>query len=834
MSSSKARRIGGDWVECTDPNSGKIYYANLKSKETSWVMPAEVKEIMDAKAKAAVGGAGGGGGSSKPAAPSSKPSAPSRADSSTLSSQASQSSLARKSPTSANPAEGGDDQWLERQDPRSGKTYYYNPTLKQTSWTKPDKTVTAAGGDANAGKGQWAGRVDPRTGRTFYFNMVTKMTSWTNPDEAEASAAESPRASASAPRAAAARPPVPAASKPAPSPRVSNANKRISMQPKAEEEPAFEAAPQAPTNRTSTRASIRLGAIPNAPKAGSRLSMADVQRQKKAELTGALELEEAQTPSLEDRFAKLRALRERAQPGVQVQEDEVKEDKKQIDLADLAREAKAGVDFDLPFEEYAKEHFATSKKGLFGSKAIPLGDLIYWRADKIKTALHNLVDPALVHDAVLAFGNIQLYMGDVKGARDKMVNALKVFRITGGRCPEELRDEVFCQLIKQTSQNPSRESCCAGWELMVIACGLFPASNKLQNYLISYLNRSAKSPSHQGVQRLAEYALVRLTKSMDLGPRTEVPTDVELVAARELRPVTIRVHMLDGSITPMEAESWMTVSDLNANMARSLGIKDPTPFSVFEIAENDEERALEEDDRILDVIAYWDREQKAAKSKKNAPRFQFVYKVHLFFDIKEDDTKAVEVAYFQAVHDVTDSRYPCSEDDCFRLAALQAQQRFGDCDGSDVFGKELQAFLPAKYYHPDIEKDLKAEIMSTYSLLKGYDAHEAMNNYLDYVKSWKIYGSQYFFVEPQNQKAELPPDVVLAVNSGGVLLVDPASKEFLAEYPYSEVVTWGQSSITFVLVVGNLMRQNKLYFKTDQGAEINRLVHAYVNRLVEG
>ena len=69
-------------------------------------------------------------------------------------------------------------------------------------------------------------------------------------------------------------------------------------------------------------------------------------------------------------------------------------------------------------------------------------------------------------------------------------------------------------------------------------------------------------------------------------------------------------------------------------------------------------------------------------------------------------------------------------------------------------------------------------------------------------------GSAYFFVEPQNSR-DFPSDVVLAINAKGILVVDPETKDFLAEYPYSEVVTWGHSQQTFVLVVGNLQVESR-------------------------
>ena len=47
-------------------------------------------------------------------------------------------------------------------------------------------------------------------------------------------------------------------------------------------------------------------------------------------------------------------------------------------------------------------------------------------------------------------------------------------------------------------------------------------------------------------------------------------------------------------------------------------------------------------------------------------------------------------------------------------------------------------------------------------------------------------------------------------------IVDPESKDFLEKYTYGNVVTWGHSASSFVIVTGNLVKQTKVYFKTDQ------------------
>lgn len=43
----------------------------------------------------------------------------------------------------------------------------------------------------------------------------------------------------------------------------------------------------------------------------------------------------------------------------------------------------------------------------------------------------------------------------------------------------------------------------------------------------------------------------------------------------------------------------------------------------------------------------------------------------------DSDPSTIELLYCQAKHDVVDARYPCTEQDAFALAALQAQEEFG-------------------------------------------------------------------------------------------------------------------------------------------------------------
>ena len=195
-----------------------------------------------------------------------------------------------------------------------------------------------------------------------------------------------------------------------------------------------------------------------------------------------------------------------------------------------------------------------------------------------------------------------------------------------------------------------------------------------------------------------------------------------------------------------------------------------------------------------------------------------------------DDLKAQHEMYVQASYDVVSARYPCGERDCVALAALQLQAENGDAGLADL-NQKLERYLPAKYAESTRTSELANEIRKQHAEHAGKSAKAVEQEYMDYVKEWQVYGSSFFFVEPQ-MNSEMPEEIFMAVNPKGILLINPDTKEVLSTHPYSEVPTWGHSQSSFVLHIGNLIRQTKLYFATEQGKEINDLVRAYVNHLV--
>ena len=75
----------------------------------------------------------------------------------------------------------------------------------------------------------------------------------------------------------------------------------------------------------------------------------------------------------------------------------------------------------------------------------------------------------------------------------------------------------------------------------------------------------------------------------------------------------------------------------------------------------------------------------------------------------------------------------------------------------------------------------------------------------------------------------MPAHVVLAVNRRGIIIIDPDTKEFTMTLDYANnIISWAHADSSFVLVTGSEnSHQEKLFFRTQDGAQIHDLIHNY-------
>jgi len=537
-------------------------------------------------------------------------------------------------------------------------------------------------------------------------------------------------------------------------------------------------------------------------------------------------------------------LRKKQQEQEQRKKNDPREVTPLIDFVQLADAMKKAAEMPpQEFENYAQEYFNLNRKGLFGG-ATTVEKMLTWKKENIRTSLKKMPTRDLETTATQCFKNITGYMGDRSSRKDDGGHAEKVIKtcLSGS---EEVRDEIYCQLVKQTNKNPSQESVKKGWQLMSVCAGSFSPSASLLPFLVTHCRGFYTDPA---IGKLAKRAVAALVKSSEIGPRRETPLAMEVQAMADLKPVMMRLYYMDGSFTMLPCCSWTTAADLNKMMAFKLGVKDASAFAVYEMTPEFEERHLGAAERILDLVSYWqrlhDEDKDAGKEKTLAAHqtFRLVYKVHHYFDPAVGDDAAAEVFYRQTVYDVVRMRYPSEEDKVFQLAGIQLQAEYGDastCQASPPLDKGRKSDL-RRFLTDDVTRDKKKEerielgkrLLEEWAKHSGLSRKAAMDMYLTDVRGWDVWGSNFYFVEPKDNP-DIPDKVFLAINPQGVLIIDFESKQVLKQYQYASIPTWGHSGSAFVLHVGTLADTTKLYFNSGFGKEMNELVDAYVKYLCD-
>jgi len=616
------------------------------------------------------------------------------------------------------------DVWVEAKDPKSGRSYYFNKTTKQTTWVKPaemgDGSATAASPAAAAAPAAataasnatedeasfWKEGSDPKTGRVYYYNKKTKETTWKRPAclgegpanaTAAAPAAATAAASVAQPTAAAAAAAAPAAANPT-SPD-DPANWRVAQDPRTgksywynkvtkkttwknpfeEAEPEKPAAAAAPATATAA----------SGASAKQRLADSDDDDLDNGKKGGASDDDDEELGSAQGAEMK-RAM------GQAALEDE-----------------KANIQ-----DEEEDEHefrFAKHRHGWF-NRTFRVGDvhdetaLLTFKKSLIKKALLKQ-NRELDEQAVQCFKNIMSYMGDRKSSKPQLSHAKKLLTNLMGSAGS-LRDEAYMQLCKQTTQNPRVVSTIKGWELMLFCIATFPPSKHLKAFLMEYIKKAIKDNAQEKITALAEMCLKQLPKIVLMGQRRQVPAKLEMECLIDMKPVPIRVLCCNGSFKTFMVDSYTLVKEVEEMLVQKYGLTCSQPFSLFEQADVNQERILDPKDRILDVMAAWENRAKeeealrqqmeAAKSQKGSRNTKFdkhkdadkkveykvveykdyLYKAKLVLKTSNKeimaDPEAIKLIYLQAVSDVVTNRYPSNEKDITVLAALQLQATHGD------------------------------------------------------------------------------------------------------------------------------------------------------------
>eukprot|EP00095_Tigriopus_kingsejongensis_P010710 maker-scaffold179_size282488-snap-gene-1.20 protein:Tk10710 transcript:maker-scaffold179_size282488-snap-gene-1.20-mRNA-1 annotation:"hypothetical protein SINV_03291" len=414
-------------------------------------------------------------------------------------------------------------------------------------------------------------------------------------------------------------------------------------------------------------------------------------------------------------------------------------------------------------------------------------EMVKWTEKPINNSLLSLEPSDINKMALECFACIMRYMGDLPLLKNQhevdCVNTILMY------CHkfESIRDEVYCQIMKQTTNNksPVKDSCQKGWRLFSIIAAYFNCSDLLQPFLFKYLETAAydKRRAYHGT---ALVCLHNLRKTFKYGGRKNVPSIEEITAISAGRSSKRQIYRLPGGTE------------------RVINTKSTT---------------LQRDGAIYYLIfcrSVW------------------------YYPLRLENQLYIEVVFNQIAPDYLEGLLlvmpseQIEQDFVFDIAKVAALlHRAADMDHKPTI-KETKFLLPKPALSTQHIKPPQwvSMVQASWEDIQGLKPSDAKAQVLDILSSWPLFGSSFFAVRREADAKE-GSEHILALNKNGVSFLDLVTHETLLHYPFTEVISTRKvqtedGTLFLDMKCGNLMQQRITRIQTEQANEIARLIRQYI------
>ncbi|XP_041647355.1 unconventional myosin-VIIa [Cheilinus undulatus] len=453
--------------------------------------------------------------------------------------------------------------------------------------------------------------------------------------------------------------------------------------------------------------------------------------------------------------------------------------------------------------------------------------------EPIRQPLHmKLVGhPELSHKACLAFTAILKYMGDYPAKQQQSPLELTDQIFGPATKYEELRDEIYCQIMKQMTSNNNRFSIEQGWQLMWLCCGLFPPSQPLLRHTQRFLEARRREP-------LVPDCLQRLQSSLRSDPRKLPPHQVEVDAIQQnSTQIFHKIHFPNDTEEIFEVATSTRIKDLIQNISKRLELASSDGFSIF-VKTHDKVLSLNDTDYFFDSlrqITDWSKKAKRIKDggPVNIPYLVFFMRKLWFNVVPGRDVEADLIFHFpQELPKYLRGYHVSTKEEMLHIAALLFRIKVNnDKTQLVMIPKLLKELVPADQLKAMSENEWKKTITASFNKQAGMTTDEAKVAFLKAVYRWPTFGCAFFEVK-QTSEENFPDIVRIAISKQGLTIIHPKTKDVLATHPFNRIANWCSGSTYFHMTIGSLVKGSKFLCETSLGYKMDDLITSYVNMYV--
>ncbi|XP_054849655.1 unconventional myosin-XV [Eublepharis macularius] len=479
-----------------------------------------------------------------------------------------------------------------------------------------------------------------------------------------------------------------------------------------------------------------------------------------------------------------------------------------------------------------------SKKGI-ESKGVE--DILKFTKSPIQESLIEYTDSNLNKIAAETFQAVMKFMGDLplKGQTELDV-VCSLLKLCGEH--EVIRDEVYCQIMKQITDNSSSkmDSRQKGWRLLYILSAYYRCSEVLKPYLLWFLRDVCSNPAlnFQGIAKACEQ---NLQKTFQFGGRCGFPGNMELKAMVAGRSSKRQLVLLPGGIEKhLKIKTCSVALDVIEEICYEMGLNRPEAFNeyiIFAVTnQNQNVRPLNKKDYILDVVM---------EMEQVDSNYMFWYRRVIWSQpLKFDNELYVTMHYNQVLPDYLKGLFntlPSTKlstqqfQQVSKLAALQ--HRAKDSVYLPTL-REVQDYIPPQFYHLLAAQSWLDMISQHTQQTQALSAHQARAQFLGLLSAFPMFGSSFFYIQSCSNNAIISP-CILAVNQNGLNFLNKETHEPIAIFSLKEIQSTrtqrpsAGSSYPYVeIMLGDLISQKVTQLQLEQGLELCRVIATHMESLL--
>ncbi|KAL6104146.1 uncharacterized protein ACO6RY_13928 [Pungitius sinensis] len=427
--------------------------------------------------------------------------------------------------------------------------------------------------------------------------------------------------------------------------------------------------------------------------------------------------------------------------------------------------------------------------------------------------------------ACTTFTAILKYMGDypIKHARSPLELTDQIFGPATQH--EALQDEVYCQIMRQMTNNPNRLSMDRGWQLMWLCLGLFRPSQNLQKHTQRFLESRPRD-------QLAPGCLQRLHQMSSKEPRMLPPHPVEVNAIQQnSTQIFHKVHFPNETSDIFEVKSTTTIETLCRSIALKLKVSSAEGYGLYLKTPN-KVISMEEQNYFFDSLRQTSEAPKKVKKVKegniaNAP-YRVIFKRKLWFNVTPGKDEVADLTFHfpQELPRYLRGYHNCTKEDMTNLGGLLFRVEV-DSDRSQfiMIPRMLRELVPADQLKIMSPEEWKKHIISAYNRQSGMTVQEAKIAFLKDISTWPTFGCSFFEVK-QTCEPSYPNIVLISISKQGVCLIDPVTKRLLGMHPFSRITEYQSESGYFEMTIGPL--GNIFVCETSHAHTIEDLLRSYI------